>query len=286
MPTLWLIPAFLRRDWAIARSYRLAFVLDAVDSLVYLALFFYLGRVVDQSEIASRTELSEGYFAFAAIGLALMRVMQSGLTSFALQLRRDQTTGTLEALLVTPAPQSLVILGSTTYDLLNATVSGLVLVGLAIGFFGLHLTIEPSSVLVLLAAIPASLMLFAALGIAIAAFTVVFKEVTALLALVTTGLAVFVRGLLPGWGPACRFGRPCRGATVHLGAGRSSGGSAERGCFHPEARRVGRFQRDRRAYIACPLQDGGELCQASGNTGAVLIRIRRPRSMVALGPPQ
>jgi ABC-2 type transport system permease protein len=59
------------------------------------------------------------------------------------------------------------------------------------------LTIDASSLLVLLVAIPASACLFIALGVVIAGFTIVFKEITALLALVSSGLAVFAGVYFP-----------------------------------------------------------------------------------------
>jgi ABC-2 type transport system permease protein len=192
-----LVAAFLRRDWAIARSYRLNFALNLFDSVVSLVLFFYLGQIVDQSELAAESQLSKGYFAFAVLGLALIRVIQTGVTSFALRIRQDQETGTLEALLVTPAPPSFVVLGSATYALLTATLSSLLMVVLAVLFFGLRLTLDYSHLLALLVAVPASLVLFVALGIAVAAFTVVFKQTASLMSFVTIGIAVFAGVYFP-----------------------------------------------------------------------------------------
>ena len=88
------------------------------------------------------------------VGLAFMKFMETGLTAFALQLRTDQTTGTLEALLVTPARQSLVVLGSASYELLLAAVSGVLMLAIAIVGFGLDLSVSFSSLLVLVARFP------------------------------------------------------------------------------------------------------------------------------------
>ena len=199
-----LIAAFLRRDWAIARSYRVDFALELFDSLVWLFLFFYLARIVDDTELASQSQVDQGYFAFVVVGLALMRFMQTGLTSFASQLRTDQTTGTLEALLVTPAAQSLVMLGSATYELLFSALSGTLMLLVAVAFFGVDISVSIESVAVLLVALPASFALFAAVGIVVAAFTVVFKQVATLVAFATLGVAVlagvyFPLAVLPNW---------------------------------------------------------------------------------------
>jgi len=199
-----LLGVFLRRDWAIARSYRVNFGFELFHTVVSLVLFFYLARLVDESTFTSSDELDQGYFAFVVVGLAFMKFMETGLTAFALQLRTDQTTGTLEALLVTPAPQPLVVLGSATYDLLLAAVSAVVMLLIAVLGFGLDLSVDVSSILVLLAAIPASFGLFAAVGVVMAAITIIFKQVATLVSFATAGVAVlagvyFPLSLLPGW---------------------------------------------------------------------------------------
>jgi ABC-2 type transport system permease protein len=192
-----LVAAFWRRDWAIARSYRLSFGLGILDTIVSLALFFYLSRLVDQTELASKSQLSEGYFAFVIVGYALIHVMQTVVTSFAAQLREDQVTGTLEALLVTPAPPWLVVIGSATYDVLRAMFSGIAYLVLAVLIFGLDLSVDPSSFVALLFAVPASFALFTALGIAVAGLTVVVKQTLKLVSFLLTGIAVLAGVYFP-----------------------------------------------------------------------------------------
>ncbi len=192
-----LVAAFLRRDWAVARSYRLSFALGAVDALISLVLFFYLATLVDQTELASESQLSEGYFAFAVIGYALMDVLRAGVTTFAAQMREDQMTGTLEALLVTPSPSVVVVLGSASFDLLRAAFSGILLVVLAVLFVGLELSVDASSVVALLVATPASFALFTALGIVVAGLTIVVKQAVALVTFVSTAIAVLAGVYFP-----------------------------------------------------------------------------------------
>lgn len=208
-----LLTVFLRRDWAIARSYRLGFVLGVFQIVVSLFLFFYLSEIVDDSQVSSASQLDQGYFAFVVVGLSFMKFMETGLTAFALQLRTDQTTGTLEALLVTPARQSLVVLGSASYELLLSAVSGLLMLGIAVVGFGMDLSVSLSSLLVLAAAIPASFGLFAAVGVVVAAFTIVFKQVATLIAFAAAGVAVlagvyFPLSVLPGWLEAIALALP------------------------------------------------------------------------------
>jgi ABC-2 type transport system permease protein len=185
-----LLGAFLRRDAMVQVSYRADLALQLATILFTLALFFYLGKLIDESTLGEEAGFDRGYFAFAVIGIALLRIVQTGLTSFAQRLRQEQTTGTLEALLATPARTSNVILFSAAYDLLRATVLAGVLMLAAILFFGVDLQSGPGALVAAAATLAILLVLFASLGVLLAAFTIVFKQTTAILGLSVTGLAL------------------------------------------------------------------------------------------------
>jgi ABC-2 type transport system permease protein len=189
MTALVTLGAFLRRDLAISVSYRVGFVFELAADLFSLALFFYLGRLVDRSG-ASQDDLQRGYFAFAVIGIALLGIGQTGLSSFGQKIRQEQTTGTFEALMSTPSSQSLLVLCSAAFDMVRAAMQAAVFVLLAIAVFGLRLTTDPGALLTALAALAASILLFAAIGVAVAAFTVVFKQSTALVRLLVPAFAL------------------------------------------------------------------------------------------------
>jgi ABC-2 type transport system permease protein len=190
MSTLAILAAFIRRDVGIATSYRAAIVLGLFSTILGLALFYYLGQIVDPGQLDSEQGLSGGYFAYAVVGLAVLEIVTVSLYSFSVKLRQEQTTGTLEALIATPTSPSLIILSSAIYELLRATLSALGLVALAILVFGLRFDIGPGSVTVAVVALLGCLGLFASLGVMVAAFTVVFMRATPLLAMVSTGLAL------------------------------------------------------------------------------------------------
>jgi len=186
------LAAFVRRDFSTARSYALPFALEMAQALVTLVLFFYLGTLVDGSRVSGGLGLQTSYFDFALIGLALFEIVQVTLVSFALKLRRDQETGTIEALLVTPARQTLVVIGGAAYDMVRATLLGALMLVLGVVLFGFRPTLSgPDAVLALAAAAPATMVFFAAVGISLAAFTIVFKETTAMVSFVAVGLALF-----------------------------------------------------------------------------------------------
>lgn len=184
-----IVASFVRRDWATARSYRLPFVLDLFSVVVNLTLFFFLGRFIDGSDISFVSELGNGYFAFAVVGMLVVRLGQTALNSFSSKLRREQTTGTLEALLATPPPPWLVILASSAYELLYATVTALATFAVAMSF-GMDIEVSLAALGALVLGVPAILAVFAALGVAVAAFTMVFKQTTSLVGMVTSAVAV------------------------------------------------------------------------------------------------
>lgn len=191
MGGLQLLRAFVRRDWMTARSYRFGFAMQLVDILLYLVMFFFLGRIVDASAIARADHLpTHGYFSFAVVGLMLFEVMHVGLNSFAAKVRQDQTTGTLEALFVTPAPHGFIVLAGAAYDLIRAACLSLLFLLVGVTAFGVDLSIHLSSLLILSVAIPAALTFFCAMGVAVAAATVLFKQTAVLVGFVTTALAL------------------------------------------------------------------------------------------------
>ncbi len=186
------LPAFLRRDWKIARSYRLQFLLDLAAIPLPLGLFFYLSRLVDRSSVLDG-ELEQGYFAFGAVGYAVLGMVQTALVSFSGKLRTDQTNGTFEVLMASPVPPSVIVLGSASFDIIKATAISVITL-LVATLFGLRFHLGLGSVVGLTLGVPALIMAFAALGVLVAACATVFKQVTALLGLITTALG-FLSGV-------------------------------------------------------------------------------------------
>ncbi|HEY1358339.1 MAG TPA: ABC transporter permease [Thermoleophilaceae bacterium] len=190
MSALVTVAACVRRDWRIALSYRLAYAIEVAAMVFTLLLFYYLARIVDSSSLPSSAGLDRGYFGFAVFGIALSRTLYVALTSFANQLREEQTTGTFEALMATPARPSMLILSSGTYDLLRGTLTGVLTIVAAVVFFNLPLEGGVESAAVGTGGLLGCIVLFAAMGVATAAFTVVFKQASAVLGLATTAIAL------------------------------------------------------------------------------------------------
>jgi ABC-2 type transport system permease protein len=191
--------AFLRRDWAVARSYRLSFSLGLFGSVIQLTIYFTLGRLVDRGGGSATTDptLAQGYFSFVVVGMAVLTLGSALLSSFSTSLRSEQISGALEALLATPAPPVTVILGTATFAFLQAVISTVVLLTLAFGLFGLRFAATFWSALVAVAALLLLLALFAACGIFAAALTLAFKQAGQFTVLVGTAVSLLGGAVAP-----------------------------------------------------------------------------------------
>lgn len=194
--------AFLRRDWQLQLSYRFAFFLQFFGIFFNLLVFYFLSELVGDSAAPYLQDYGGDYFAFVLIGLAFSGYFGVGLRSFANNLRDAQTTGTLEAMLMTPTRLSTVILASGIYDYGYVTFQVFVYLALGSLLFGVHVGAGniPAALLILVLTIIA----MTAVGIIAASFvmvlkrgdpvTVVFNSVSLLL-----GGVYYPIELMPSW---------------------------------------------------------------------------------------
>ena len=196
-----LLFAFLQRDLANEASYRFAFAGNLLSVGVRVLLFYFLSRFIGEAAVPYLGGYQGDYFAFVVIGIALGGYFGVGLTGFARALREAQTTGTLEAMLMTPAPTSLIIIGSALWSYAYTTLRVVAYLGLGL-LLGLDLSRAnvPAALLILLLAVVA----FAAFGILAAAVIMVIKRgdpITGLLASAANlvGGVFYPIEVLPGW---------------------------------------------------------------------------------------
>jgi ABC-2 type transport system permease protein len=111
------LPAFIRRDLLIARSQRRALARDVALLAAQLAIFACIGTLVDPAVLPAYGDGTAGYMEFVAIGIVLSLAVGLALVHVAGALRREQTRGTLVALVTTPSSMGTVQLGSVAFDL-------------------------------------------------------------------------------------------------------------------------------------------------------------------------
>jgi len=203
--TMTLLPgrlsAFLRRDLREALTYKFSFVSSFVGILLSSATFYFVAKLVPAGT-PSLGPFGGDYFSFAVVGVAfssLLGMFQEGLSAV---VRGAQVSGTLEALLVTPASIPTVLFGSSLYSLIFQIFRTVLHLGVAVVFFGM--TLGRVDVAGVLSVGVLTILCFLGVGILSASFILVYKTgnpfgwvlgtVSGLL-----GGVVFPVALLPPW---------------------------------------------------------------------------------------
>jgi ABC-2 type transport system permease protein len=196
------LPAFVRRDFLVAWSYRLSFVTEWASLLLQAFMFYFIGLMVDPGKLPAFGGSQATYMEFVAVGIALSGFMHLALGRVASGIRNEQLAGTLESLMMTPTASATIQVGTVVYDLLYIPLrTGLFFLLVAVGF-GLHF--EPSGIL------PATVVLLAfipfvwGIGIATAGGILTFRRGAGGAAFGVTVLTLFSGAyfpleLLPDW---------------------------------------------------------------------------------------
>ena len=183
MRLLW---SFFVRDFHTEMSYRLSFLMSIVG-VFFSTLTFYFVSLLVGDDVQALSAYGGDYFSFVIIGIAFGGYFGLGLNGFARALREAQTTGTLEAMLMTPAPLSRIIIGSATWSYAFTTFR--VFIYLFIGILFLGVSFSGANYLGALVALILSIVAFASMGIIAASVIMVIKRgdpVTSLFGSVST----------------------------------------------------------------------------------------------------
>jgi ABC-2 type transport system permease protein len=196
------LPAFVRRDFLVAWSYRLPFVGDWVGLALQAFMFYFVGLIVDPAKLPSFGGTPTTYMEFVAVGIAISAFLTLALGRVAVGMQQEQFAGTLESLLMTPTSPATVQLGSVVYDLIYIpirTAVFLVIIALAFGL-DFHASGLLPALVVLLVFIP----FVWGLGVASAGATLTFRRGSGIVGLASTVLVLFSGAfypldVLPGW---------------------------------------------------------------------------------------
>jgi ABC-2 type transport system permease protein len=186
--------AFLRRDFRLETSYRLAFVTSLGGALTTLLSAGFLSRIVPGHQPALRPYGSD-YFTFVLVGTAALSYFSVALGTFATNLSQEQQLGTLETLLVTPTDPRVVLLFSATWPFLFGT--GQLIVYLVLGGLLFHADIPLDHLALAGAMLFLTLVAFSAVGLVAAAGMVLAKRVGALLGFAGSAFALLGGVLYP-----------------------------------------------------------------------------------------
>ena len=196
------LPAFVRRDFIVAWSYRLPFVGDWIGLALQAFMFYFVGLIVDPAKLPSFGGSPTSYMEFVAVGIAISAFLTLALGRVAVGMQQEQFAGTLESLLMTPTSPVTVQLGSVVYDLIYIPIRTAIFLVIIAFAFGLdfHASGLLPALVVLLVFIP----FVWGLGVASAGATLTFRRGSGIVGLASTVLVLFSGAfypldVLPGW---------------------------------------------------------------------------------------
>ena len=165
---------FFWRDLSIARTYRTVFVLEAIEALFGVAMFFYVARFVDSPQLQHALPQGGSYFAFSLIGFVFLDYLNAAMDTFDRSLEEARDTGTLEHLLVTQTSLPVILAGSAIYPFAATTLRIAVYLAWGAALFGFPL--RDANWIAVAAVLLATLLAFSGLGILSASYLLLFKR--------------------------------------------------------------------------------------------------------------
>lgn len=172
--TLRKLALLFQRDFAVARSYRAAFFVQAFEALFGVASFYFLSRFIESPQLERSLPQGYGYFPFALVGLAFFDYLSVALQTFDESLREARQNGTLENLLVTQTSLPVILAGSSLYPFALLSLRTMIYIGWGAALFGFPLRGANWFGAALILA--ASVLSFCGLGILSASYLLVFKR--------------------------------------------------------------------------------------------------------------
>jgi ABC-2 type transport system permease protein len=182
------------RDFLIARSYRLALLLDLVLGTLNLLVFFFISRTFEGTTPPD-LEPAPSYFAFASVGIAMTTVINAATAAVASRIREEQLTGTLEAMLTQPISTQSLAAGMSGLPFLTAVLRAAIYLGL--GWLLLELRFPGADWVGVAAVLAISGIALSSLGIASAAMVMIVKRGEIVVSVVVFALGLFSGALFP-----------------------------------------------------------------------------------------
>ncbi len=186
--------AFLKRDFRLESSYRLAFLTSFGGALVTLLSAGFLSHIVPGHQKALKPYGSD-YFTFALVGTAALSYFSVALGTFSTNLSQEQQQGTMEALLVTPTDPRMILLCGATWPFIFATVQLVLYV--VVGALLFHAKVAVDHLALAAVMMFLTVVAFSATGLVAASVMVLAKRVGVLLSFVGSAFALLGGVLYP-----------------------------------------------------------------------------------------
>jgi ABC-2 type transport system permease protein len=193
------------RDARIDASYRVSFVLDAVDGLLMVVAYTMLARMFGSAR-------PDGFdpLGFLLVGIAVNGALMTAQTCFAQAIRGAHAAGTIKAVMVTPTPPLTVVTLASVYPVARAMMDVVIWLAGAwmCGVSMAQANLGTAAVVFVLATLAV-----AGFGFLSAAFAVVFKRGDPILWMfgaltLLLGGVLYPTSALPPWLGALSAGLP------------------------------------------------------------------------------
>ncbi len=168
------ILAFLRRDYLLASTSRLALAWQIIAVGFAVPTLYYLGRLIYPAAIPSLRTAGADYFTFVVLGVSAGTFFSTMMGTCAAAVRGEQMGGTIETLLVMPASPWAMAVGASLWGTLIAAGQALFYLVLASVIFPMHLA--NANPLGVAAAVAFTIAAFVPLGMLSSAFVLVFRR--------------------------------------------------------------------------------------------------------------
>jgi len=194
------LPAFVRRNFLEAWSYRAVFFFDFIGLAFEALTFYFIGKLVDPDSLPRFGSEQVSYIEFVAVGIVISGFVGLALVRAGAAFRAEQLTGTLEMLLMTPTAAATIQFGFVVYDLIYIPVRTAVF--FAVIVLALDVRLAADGVMPAIVTLVFFIPFVWGLGIVLSAATVTFKRGGAIFIvplLTLTSGAFFPLTLLPDW---------------------------------------------------------------------------------------
>lgn len=187
----------IRRDAILFATYRSQLVAQFLGPLFSITLFYYISHLVTAKSIHS----PGGYFGFVIVGLVIVQILTVSLGVMPVTVRQELISGTIERFLVSAHGPINGIIGTMLFPLINALLSGTLMLTLAAVIFGLPLASTAAL------AIPVALLgtlAFMPFAFLLVSLVMAFKQASSATQFIVAGVAIvgglyFPTTVLPGW---------------------------------------------------------------------------------------
>ena len=165
--------AFLKKDFLIAWSYKVPFLLSIVFIFLNIIIFFYFSKFIDGGEnIYLKTE---NYFTFVILGIAIADVSNTLLSKISTEIRNYQLIGVFESLILASSNPYKLFLSSYAYPLIFSLVKISIYLCISVIYFGANFQILENFIIFFCGLI-LTLISVSGIGMIAGAYTILFKQ--------------------------------------------------------------------------------------------------------------